>query len=61
MEHISSWPVVTMLIYWVKTSTVNKNTGALLEANREFGLEVSTEKTKYIVMSYHQNAGQDHI
>jgi len=31
-----------------------------LEASREVGLEVNTEKTKYVVMSHHQNAGQNH-
>jgi hypothetical protein len=25
-----------------------------------FGLEVSTEKTKYMLLSRHQNAGQNH-
>jgi hypothetical protein len=31
-----------------------------LEASREVGLEVNTEKTKYMAMSRHQNAGQNH-
>jgi len=39
-----------------KTSTIKKNTEALLEASREVGLEVNTEKTKYMFMSHHQNA-----
>jgi len=38
----------------------NINTEALLEASREAGLEANTEKTKYIVRSHHQNAGQNH-
>jgi len=29
--------------------------GALLEASREAGAEVNSEKTKYKVMSLHQN------
>jgi hypothetical protein len=29
-------------------------------ANREDGLEVNAEKTKYMVMSRHQNAGRIH-
>jgi hypothetical protein len=29
-------------------NTIKKNTGALLEASREAGLEVNTEKTKYL-------------
>jgi hypothetical protein len=35
---------------------IKKNIGALLEASRESGLEVNIEKTKYMVMSHHQNA-----
>jgi hypothetical protein len=33
---------------------------ALVVANKEIGLEVNGEKTKYIVMSWNQNAGQNH-
>jgi hypothetical protein len=32
----------------------------VLEASREVGREVNTDKTKYMVVSRHQNAGQDH-
>jgi hypothetical protein len=32
----------------------------LIEANKEVGLEVNTEKTKYMLLSRHQNAGQNH-
>jgi hypothetical protein len=37
-----------------------KNPEALLQGSREVGLEVSTEKTKYMVMYHYQNAGQSH-
>jgi hypothetical protein len=37
-----------------------KNTEALVVASKEIGLEVNTEKTKYIVMSQDQHAGQNH-
>jgi len=40
--------------------TVKKNTEALLAASKENGLEVTTEKTKYMVMSRDQNAGRNH-
>jgi hypothetical protein len=35
--------------------TTNKNRKAMLKAIREVGLEVNTERTKYMVMSRHQN------
>jgi hypothetical protein len=34
--------------------TIKRNTDVLTEASREVGLEVNTEKTKYMVMSHHQ-------
>ena len=40
--------------------TLNENAEALLAATREIGLEVSADKTKYMVMSRHQNAGRIH-
>jgi hypothetical protein len=33
---------------------MRKNTEDLLEAGREVGPEINTEKTKHIVMSFHQ-------
>jgi hypothetical protein len=36
-----------------------KNTEALVVASKEIGLEVNAEKTKYMVMSRDQNAGQN--
>jgi hypothetical protein len=35
---------------------VIKSTDAVIDAIREIGLEVHKEKTKYILMSRHQNA-----
>jgi hypothetical protein len=40
-----------MLIFWEKTDTIQKNTEALLDAGKEVGLEVNSEKTKYMLMS----------
>jgi hypothetical protein len=40
-------------------NTIKKNTEALVIASKEIGLEVSTEKTKYMVTSRDQNAGQN--
>jgi hypothetical protein len=41
-------------------NTIKINTEALLQASSEIGLEVNTEKTKYMVMSRHQKVGQNH-
>jgi hypothetical protein len=40
--------------------SIKKNTEALVVANKEIGLEVNAEETKYMVMSRDQNAGQNH-
>jgi len=40
--------------------TLTENAEALVAATRETGLEVSADKTKYMVMSRDQNAGRIH-
>jgi hypothetical protein len=40
--------------------TVKENAEALIVANKEIGLEVNADKTKYMVMSPDQNARQSH-
>jgi len=40
--------------------TVKKNAEALIVASKEIGLEVNADKTKYMIMSRDQNAGQSH-
>jgi hypothetical protein len=42
-----------------KCKNHKENHRALLEASKEFGLEVNKEKTKYMVFSHHQYAGQN--
>jgi hypothetical protein len=37
---------------------IKKNAEALLDASKEIGLEVNSEKTKYMFMSRHQTVGQ---
>jgi hypothetical protein len=37
--------------------TIKKNTQTLIEDSKEVGLEINTEKTKYILVSRHQNVG----
>ncbi|KAJ4446935.1 hypothetical protein ANN_13637 [Periplaneta americana] len=39
--------------------TIRKNTGILLEASKEIGLEVNPEKTKYMVMSRNENIARN--
>jgi hypothetical protein len=38
--------------------TIKKDTEALLEASKEFGLEANLEKAKYMLMSLSQKGGQ---
>jgi hypothetical protein len=40
--------------------TINKNTDTFIDTSKEVGLEVNTEKTKYMLLSCHQNAGQNY-
>jgi hypothetical protein len=39
---------------------IKKNMEVMLDASREIGLELNTQKTKYTFMSYHQATGQYH-
>ena len=40
--------------------TIKENSEALVVVSKETGLIVNDEKTKYMVMSRHQNAGRNH-
>jgi hypothetical protein len=39
--------------------TIKKNTGTLIYASKEVCLEINVEKSKYMLLSRHQNAGQN--
>jgi hypothetical protein len=39
--------------------TIKKSTQTLIDVSKEAGLEVNTEKTKYMLLSHHQNTGQN--
>jgi hypothetical protein len=41
-------------------NTIKKNTEAIIVASKEVGLELNTDNTKYMLISLHQNAGQNH-
>jgi hypothetical protein len=38
--------------------SVEENTETLIDDSKEIGLEINVEKTKYMLLSRHQNAGQ---
>jgi hypothetical protein len=40
-------------------NTIKKKTEDLLEASREVGLNVNTDKTKNMIASHHHNVGQN--
>jgi hypothetical protein len=44
----------------IRVDTIKRNTQTLINASKEVGLEVNTEKTKYMLLSRHQNAGPSH-
>jgi hypothetical protein len=48
---------VNMLADYI--NTIRKSTEVLLETSRAVGLEVNTEKTKYMFISRYQNVGQN--
>jgi hypothetical protein len=43
----------------INQSTINKNTEILVDARKEVCLDENTEETKYMLLSRHQNAGQN--
>jgi hypothetical protein len=42
-----------------KKVTIKRNTETLIDACKEVGLEVNVEKTEFMLLSHHQNAGQN--
>jgi hypothetical protein len=42
----------------ILVDTIKKNTESLIDASKEIGLEINIEKTKYMLLSRHQNVGQ---
>jgi hypothetical protein len=52
--------VVDVVLLLDKIDTIKKNTETLIDSSKEVGVEVNAEKTKYIFLSHHENAGQNH-
>jgi hypothetical protein len=52
-------PAYDMNLLGDNIETIKKNTESLIDASKEVGLEVNIEKTKYILVSHHQNVGQN--
>jgi hypothetical protein len=38
---------------------LKENTETLIDASKEVGLEIKVEKTKYMLVSHHQNVGRN--
>jgi hypothetical protein len=39
--------------------TIKENTETVIDASEEVGLEINVDKTKYMLLSRHQNVGQN--
>jgi hypothetical protein len=51
---------ITVSAAHIKSSMSSLDTETLIDASKEFVLEVNTEKTKYTLLSRYQNAGKNH-
>jgi hypothetical protein len=59
MRHISCWSTDYVNLLGDNRDTIKKSTETVIDASKEVGLEVNTEKTKYAFLSHHHNASQD--
>jgi hypothetical protein len=50
---------VNLLGLNIHVDTIKKNTETLIDSSKEVGLKVNAGKTKYMLLSRHQNAGQN--
>ena len=49
-----------MMMLGRRVHTIKKNKEALVVASKETGLDINVEKTKYMVIPWDKNAGQNH-
>jgi hypothetical protein len=47
-------------VFGDEIGTMKNNTETVIDASKEVGLEVNAEQTKCMLLSCHQNAGQNH-
>jgi ribosomal protein S2 len=45
----------------IDTTRIKKNTETLIDASKEVGLEINPEKTKYMLLSCHQNVSRNWV
>jgi hypothetical protein len=48
-----------MILLGDNIDTIKKNTETLIDASKEVDLEINIDKTKYMLLSRHQNVGQN--
>jgi hypothetical protein len=60
MGDISVWTILSLNPLEDNINTMKKNTDVRIVASMEVGVEVNTEKTRYMLISHHQNAEQIH-
>jgi hypothetical protein len=46
-------------VFGGNVDAIKKKTVTLIDASKEVGLKVNADKTKYVLLSRHQNAGQN--
>jgi hypothetical protein len=65
MGHISLFLMMMMMmmndvnLLRDNIDTIKKTTETLIDASGEVGLEIHIEKTKYMLLFHHQNAGEN--
>jgi hypothetical protein len=60
MDGLSDSDIILPLAASYNIDTIKKNTQTLIYPSKEVGLEINTEKTKYMLLFRHQNTGQNH-